>query len=58
MLIGKKLKDYPLNCLVKHYDKPELVAKHNVPKEWYDLTIVHTYTYENQFGKEKVLVIK
>ncbi|MEE1301258.1 MAG: hypothetical protein UHD64_00635 [Bacteroidales bacterium] len=50
----KYLKDYPLNCLVKHYDKTGLVAKCDVPKEWLDLEIVHTYVYNST----RVLVVK
>ena len=50
----KYLKDYPLSCLVKHYDKTELVSKRDVPKEWLDLEIVYTYIYNST----RVLVIK
>lgn len=43
----KYLRDYPLTCLVKHYDYTELVASCDVPKEWLDLEIVHTYVEYN-----------
>ncbi len=54
----KYLKDYPFNCLVKHYDKTELIAKCDVPMEWFNLEIVHTYMHKNEFGSVRVLVIK
>lgn len=54
----KYLKDYPLFCLVKHYNKTELVAKCDVPKEWLNLEIVYSYVYKNAFGATRVLVVK
>ena len=53
-----KLKDYPLSCLVKHYDETRLVAKSDVPVEWLDLEIVHSYIREFPFGKQRVLVVR
>ena len=54
----KLLKDYPLNCLVKHYNKVELVAKCDVPKEWLNLEVVHTYVHRSKSGSTRVLVVK
>lgn len=55
----KCLKDYPLTCLVKHFDKVDLVPKRDVPKEWLDLEIVHTYIHEFSNGdKCRVVVVK
>lgn len=56
----KYLRDYPLSgVLVKHFDKAELVAKCEVPKEWLNLEIVHTYTKRMYSGKlVRVLVVK
>lgn len=54
----KYLKDYPLNCLVKHFDKVDLVPKCDAPEEWLDLEIVHTYIHKINGEKIRVLVIK
>ena len=54
----KYLKDYPLTCLVKHYDKVGLVPKCDVPKEWLDLEIVHTYIQDIAGNKHRVIVVK
>ena len=52
----KYLKDYPLQCLVKHYDETKVVAKADVPKEWLDLEIVHTYFKDGI--DTRILVVK
>lgn len=53
----KYLRDYPLTCfLVKHYDSSKLYTIDDVPKEWLDLEIVHTYFRE---GLDiRILVVK
>lgn len=55
----KCLKDYPLPCLVKHFDETRLVAKCDVPDEWLELEIVSSFVQDfGTSGKERVLVVK
>ena len=55
----KCLKDYPLSCLVKHFDEIRLVAKCDVPDEWLELNIVGSFIQNfGLSGNVRVLVVK
>ena len=55
----KYLKDFPLSCLVKHFDETRLVAKCDVPDKWLELEIVGSFVQDFGIsGKERVIVVK